>query len=200
MKNSKLKHLSDEELVSLYVESQRNSYFEEIYERYSNKVYRKCYSFTYSKEKAEDFTHDIFLKLIVKIGTFKESAKFSTWLYSITYNYCMDQIRVNKKQQEVALDDNFDLEEDNGLEDIVSMQSDGLKRSMEKIPSDEKALLLMKYQDDFSIKEIADTLDISESAVKMRLLRSKDKLRKIYLENIAVIGLILIKIILFWKK
>ena len=62
----------------------------------------------------------------------------------------MDQIRVNKKQQEVALDDNFDLEEDNGLEDIVSMQSDGLKRSMEKIPSDGKALLLMKYQDDFS--------------------------------------------------
>ncbi|MCP9769184.1 RNA polymerase sigma factor [Lacihabitans sp. LS3-19] len=200
MKNSKLKHLSDEELVSLYVDSQRNSYFEEIYERYSNKVYRKCYSFTYNQEKAEDFTHDIFLKLIVKIGTFKENAKFSTWLYSITYNYCMDQIRVNKKQQEVSLDDNFDLEEDHGESEIESMHSEGLKKSMEKIPSDEKALLLMKYQDDFSIKEIADTLNISESAVKMRLLRSKDKLRKLYLENIAVVGLIIIKLILFWKK
>ena len=112
MKNSKYKHLKDEELVALYVDSQRNAYFEEIYERYANKVYRKCYSFVYNQEKAEDFTHDIFLKLIVKIGTFKESAKFSTWLYSITYNYCMDQIRVTKKQHEVPLDENYDVEDD----------------------------------------------------------------------------------------
>jgi RNA polymerase sigma factor (sigma-70 family) len=199
LKNSKFKHLSDEEIVSLYVESQSNSYFEEIYERYSNKVYRKCYSFTYNQEKAEDFTHDIFLKLIVKIGTFKENAKFSTWLYSITYNYCMDQIKVDKKQQEVSFDENFDLEEVYES-DMDSMQSEDLKRSMSKIPSDEKALLLMKYQDDFSIKEIAETLNISESAVKMRLLRSKDKLKKIYLENVAVSGLVIIKIILFWKE
>jgi RNA polymerase sigma factor (sigma-70 family) len=191
--------LSDEEIVSLYVESQSNSYFEEIYERYSNKVYRKCYSFTYNQEKAEDYTHDIFLKLIVKIGTFKETAKFSTWLYSITYNYCMDQIKVNKKQKEVSFDENFDLAEVQES-DLDSIQSEDLKRSMSKIPSDEKALLLMKYQDDFSIKEIAEMLNISESAVKMRLLRSKDKLKKIYLENVAVSGLVLIKIILFWKK
>ncbi len=191
--------MSDEEIVSLYVESQSNSYFEEIYERYSNKVYRKCYSFTYNQEKAEDYTHDIFLKLIVKIGTFKETAKFSTWLYSITYNYCMDQIKVNKKQKEVSFDENFDLAEVQES-DLDSIQSEDLKRSMSKIPSDEKALLLMKYQDDFSIKEIAEMLNISESAVKMRLLRSKDKLKKIYLENVAVSGLVLIKIILFWKK
>ena len=199
MKNSKLKHLSDEEIVSLYVESQSNSYFEEIYERYSNKVYRKCYSFTYNQEKAEDFTHDIFLKLIFKIGTFKENAKFSTWLYSITYNYCMDQIRVDKKKKEVSFDENFDLEELNESE-IDSIRSEDLVRSMSKISSDDKALLLMKYQDDFSIKEIAEMLNISESAVKMRLLRSKDKLKKIYLENVAVAGLVIIKIILFWKE
>ena len=68
------------------------------------------------------------------------------------------------------------------------------------MPSDEKALLLMKYQDDFSIREISESLNISESAVKMRLLRSKEKLRKFYLENIALAGLIVIKILLFWKK
>jgi RNA polymerase sigma-70 factor (ECF subfamily) len=111
----------------------------------------------------------------------------------------MDQIRVDKKQQEVSFDENFDLEEVYES-DMDSMQSEDLKRSMSKIPSDEKALLLMKYQDDFSIKEIAETLNISESAVKMRLLRSKDKLKKIYLENVAVSGLVIIKIILFWKE
>jgi RNA polymerase sigma-70 factor (ECF subfamily) len=199
LKNSNLKHFRDEELVALYVDSQRNHYFEELYERYANKVYRKCYSFVYNQEKAEDFTHDIFLKLIVKIGTFKETAKFSTWLYSITYNYCMDQIRVTKKQNESQLDDNFEVEEVD-LSYIDEMQSEGLKKSLEKIPSDEKALLLMKYQDDFSIKEISDALNISESAVKMRLMRSKEKLKKLYLENIAVFILIFLKVLYFFKK
>lgn len=200
MKNSKLKHLKDEELVAFYVETQRNVYFEEIYERYANKVYRKCYSFVYNQAKAEDFTHDIFLKLIVKIGTFKETSKFSTWLYSITYNYCMDQIRVTKKNQEVALDGDYELADDYEDEDLVQMQGSQLNKSLEKIPSDEKALILMKYQDDFSIKEIADTLKITESAVKMRLLRSKEKLRKLYLENMVIFALIVLKLIFFWKK
>lgn len=200
MKNTKLKHLKDEELVALYIDTQQNLYFEEIYERYANKVYRKCYSFVYNQAIAEDFTHDIFLKLIVKIGTFKESSKFSTWLYSITYNFCMDQIRVNKKNVEGALDGNHDIMDENDEDDLVNMHSDQLGKTLEKIPSDEKALILMKYQDDFSIKEIADTLNITESAVKMRLLRSKDKLRKLYLENLVIFALIVLKFLFFWKK
>jgi RNA polymerase sigma-70 factor (ECF subfamily) len=200
LKNSKLKYLKDEELVARYVESQKNIYFEEIYERYANKVYRKCYSFVYNQAKAEDFTHDIFLKLIVKIGTFKETSKFSTWLYSITYNFCMDQIRVSKKNQEVALEGDYEPADDYEDQDLMQMQGSQLNKSLEKIPSDEKALILMKYQDDFSIKEIADTLKITESAVKMRLLRSKEKLRKLYLENMVVFALIVLKLIFFWKK
>lgn len=200
MKNSKLKYLKDEELVALYVDSQKNIYFEEIYERYANKVYRKCYSFVYNQAKAEDFTHDIFLKLIVKIGTFKETSKFSTWLYSITYNFCMDQIRVTKKNQEVALEGDYEPADDYEDQDLMQMQGSQLNKSLEKIPSDEKALILMKYQDDFSIKEIADTLKITESAVKMRLLRSKEKLKKLYLENMVVFALIVLKLIFFWKK
>jgi RNA polymerase sigma-70 factor (ECF subfamily) len=200
LKNSRLHHLKDEELVALYVETQRNLYFEEIYERYANKVYRKCYSFVYNQAKAEDFTHDIFLKLIVKIGTFKETSKFSTWLYSITYNYCMDQIRVSKKNIEVALEGNHDIIDEGDDDDLMNMHEHQLGKSLEKIPSDEKALILMKYQDDFSIKEIADTLNITESAVKMRLLRSKEKLRKIYLENLVVFALIILKLVFFWKK
>jgi len=200
LKNSRLNHLKDEELAALYVETQRNLYFEEIYERYANKVYRKCYSFVYNQAKAEDFTHDIFLKLIVKIGTFKETSKFSTWLYSITYNYCMDQIRVNKKNIEVSLEGNNDIIDDNDDDDLMNMHEHQLRISLEKIPSDEKALILMKYQDDFSIKEIADTLNITESAVKMRLLRTKEKLRKIYLENLVIFALIVLKLVIFWKK
>ena len=200
MKNKAFRHTTDEELVRLYIDTQRNIYFEELYDRYVDKVYRKCLSFVKNNAQAEDFTHDIFLRLVLKVGSFKEHAKFSTWLYSITYNYCMDQMRLVKKQAETALDENFDLEEQEDDTELVEIQADDLKRALQKIDSDERAILLMKYQDDFSIKEIADAFKISESAVKMRLMRTKEKLRKIYTENIVFFLLILIKLIWFWKK
>lgn len=199
MKFSKYSTHKDEELVALYVTSQRNEYFEEIYERYVNKVYRKCYSFVYNQEKAEDLTHDIFLKLIVKIGSFKETSKFSTWLYSITYNYCMDQIRTGKRKTEVALYDNMEIsDEDDG--DQLDFHGNEISKSMKQMAADERAILQMKYQEDFSIREIAETLKITESAVKMRLMRSKEKLKKIYLENIAVFVLIIMKILSLFEK
>lgn len=85
-----MKIYTDEELVRLYVTTQRNEYFESLYSRYCDKVYRKCLSFSKDPARAEDYTHDVFLRLIMKIGSFREEAKFSTWLYSVTYNYCMD--------------------------------------------------------------------------------------------------------------
>lgn len=197
MRKTKYNNLKDEELVTLYVTSQRNDYFEELYERYANKVYRKCYSFVYNQEKAEDLTHDIFLKLIVKIGTFKETSKFSTWLYSITYNYCMDYIRLNKKRTEVDLQENIEISDEGDDLEFQNMQASELNKSLNKLSSEEKMLLQMKYQEDFSIKEISESLGISESAVKMRLLRSKEKLKKIYLENFSVIVLIVVKLIAF---
>lgn len=200
MKNNAFKGIADEELVRLYIETQRNVYFEEIYDRYVDKVYRKCLSFVKNEAQAEDFTHDIFLRVVLKLGSFKEQAKFSTWLYSITYNYCMDQVRQTKRQAEVALDENFDLADDGYDLELIEMQTQSLKKALQKINPDERAILLMKYQDDFSIKEIAETFKISESAVKMRLMRTKEKLKKIYTENVIFFLIILIKVIWFWRK
>jgi RNA polymerase sigma factor (sigma-70 family) len=193
-----MKTKTDEELVRLYVETQRNVFFEELYRRYSDKVYRKCVSFVKDQARAEDFTHDIFLKLIVRIGTFQESSKFSTWLFSITYNYCMDQIRINKKMAEEEIDEEFDVEDDTYLED-VELESKNLRKAMEAIAPEEKAILVMKYQDDFSIKDIADTLKITESAVKMRLKRSREKLKQKYLEYTIFWVIFIVKVIEIFK-
>ncbi len=109
----------------------------------------------------------------------------------------MDQIRTSKKKSETFMGDEYDVEDDTEEAESMDFQSTSLKTSMSRMPSDERALLQMKYQEDFSIKEIAETLEISESAVKMRLLRSKDKLKKIYMEYISLAVLILVKIIAF---
>lgn len=199
MKGNKFKNIGDEEIVALYVRTQKNEYFEEIYDRYADKVYRKCYSFVNNQEVAEDLVHDIFLKLIIKIGTFKENSRFSTWLYSITYNYCLDHIRISKRKGEVPILENMDWEDDDDDKELKEWQSAELSRSLKSMQPHERMILEMKYQEDFSIREISETLNISESAVKMRLLRSKKKLRKIYIENTGVILLIIFKILSIFK-
>lgn len=193
-----MKEFSDEELVHLFIETQQNSYFERLYGRYCDKVYRKCLSFTNDSLKAEDLTHDIFLKLVVKLGSFKEQAKFSTWLYSITYNHCTDHIRSATYRNEIYGDngwERFEMVEDN-LAEIAEMEAQRLKRALENMPPDERSLLLLKYQDDVSIREIAAMSGLTESAVKMRLKRSRDKLRNYYLESTVLWFLLAIKAIL----
>lgn len=194
-----MEHFSDEELVRLYVETQRNTYFERLYERYCDKVYRKCLSFTKDPLRAEDLTHDIFIKLVVKLSSFREQSKFSTWLYSITYNYCTDQLRSHQLRREVYVDDNWerlDVESDDGLSDMAEMEALQLERALKQLPPEEQTMLLMKYQDDISIRDIAAINGLTESAVKMRLKRSRDKLRKSYLEGAVFWLLLITKVIL----
>ena len=83
----KLKSLTDEELAMEMAKSLDILFFEEIYNRYESVVFNKCLSFTKSKTVAQDIAHDIFLKLFVSIGKFEGKSKFSTWLYSLTYNW-----------------------------------------------------------------------------------------------------------------
>ena len=97
--NSCSEHNStDEELVTLFLESRDNRHFQKLYERYAVKVYQKCVTLTRDATRAEDVMHDVFLKLIHKMGSFKTGAKFSTWLYTITHNHCMDLARGSKRK------------------------------------------------------------------------------------------------------
>jgi len=181
---------SDEELVKLFILTQNNSFFEELYERYADKVYRKCLTLVKDPAQAEDFTHDIFLKLIVKLGSFKEEARFSTWLYSITYNYCMDQLRVNRKRGETSLEEELELADEDVDVSVLIEDRDAdarrLHRAIDHLSTEERSILMMKYLDDLSIKDIASVFKITESAVKMRLLRSRENLRKRYLETVIL--------------
>jgi RNA polymerase sigma factor (sigma-70 family) len=190
---------SDEELVRLFVLTQKNSFFEELYERYADKVYRKCLTLVKDSARAEDFTHDIFLKLIFKLGSFKEEARFSTWLYSITYNYCMDQLRVNKKRGETNLEEELEIADEDVDVSVLIEERDTdakrLHRAIDHLTTEERSILMMKYLDDLSIRDIASVFRITESAVKMRLLRSRESLRRKYLEVLVLLIAFLAKLI-----
>jgi RNA polymerase sigma factor (sigma-70 family) len=183
--NSNLKSLSDEEAVSLYLESQNVNYFNLLYDRYTNKVYAKCVSMLKDDELAEDASQEIFVKILLNLSKFGGKSKFSTWLYSITYNFCIDAIRKSKKDTSVAFEDGrMDIEDDSLYEsEIMEVSVARLKEILDVINPDDKIILMMKYQDDMSIREISEAQDKSESAVKMQILRAKERFLKVYKEK-----------------
>ena len=178
MTDSKLDSHSDESVVTLLLESKDTRYFSVLYDRYADKVFAKCRSFAHTSAEAEDMAHDIFLKVFVKMNDFGFKSKFSTWLYSITYNFCIDYVRKNQTEQERQSEfantlDEFEEEVDDSY--LLQIQYELLKRVLNQINPEDKALLLMKYQDEMSIKEIMTATSMKESAIKMRLKRAKEK-------------------------
>jgi len=185
LKTTETTKLTDEELVAKIVQSNDTHLFAVLYDRYASLVYNKCYGFANSKEEAEDLTHDVFIRLFIKLRTFKGRSKFSTWLYSFTYNFCVNYVQrnVHKKREKVTVVTD-QVKEDASIEEIddatlFALKSDQLAKALEMIDPNEKMILLMKYQDDMSIKEISELLELGESAIKMRLKRAKQKVVEI---------------------
>jgi RNA polymerase sigma factor (sigma-70 family) len=179
--NPMYESLKDEELIRIYVKNQQPACFELLYTRYVNKVYRRCLSLTRDTARAEDYTHDIFIRVMGNLSRFKEESTFSTWLYSISYNYCMDQIRRASRNATVSLTSDADydlpdLSENEGLEERLAY----LARILQTVPAAETRFLRLKYEDGVDIKEIARRFNLKDSAVKMRLKRTRDKIRRLY--------------------
>lgn len=182
--NSAYTNYTDTELVKEIVDRKDALLFGELYDRYSQLVYNKCLGFSKSEKEAEDLTQDIFLMLFVKLGSFKGTSKFSTWLYSFSYNFCVNYVNRNKERKIKDNSVNFETREEVPVEVtdnlLLQMQVDKLKKALELIAPEDKSLLLLKYQDGASIKELEDVLDIKSSAIKMRLKRAKAKVVEMY--------------------
>ncbi len=174
-------HLKDEELIRMHLSTEQSNYFETLYKRYVTKVYRRCLSLIKDTTKAEDFTHDIFLRVHGNLSNFREQATFSTWLYSISYNYCMDQLRTANRISWTEIGPDYDREAtDNTDKELLEMQFQRLSMILQSISPDETEMLRLKYEDGLDIRAIADRFALKESAVKMRLKRTRDKVRRLY--------------------
>ena len=149
--------------------------FESLYNQYVDKVYRKCLSFTKDSDTAQDFTQEIFIKVFKGMKAFENRSSFSTWLYSISHNYCLDQVRIGKRMNTESLSDRvIDMPAEEGLSGSVESQLQALEGVMRLLNHEEEALLRLKYEHDVPIKKIAQRYYLTKSAVKMRLKRIRD--------------------------
>ncbi len=180
--------LPDKELVACILaeknkEVQRRMQ-EELYDRYADKVFYKCITFVKDGETAKDLAHDILVKMFLKLKDYKGISPFYGWIFAIAYNHCVSYLQ---KQKRMVLED-FDAREFNLTTDEIETENQELKELqltqlehlMEELNENEKLILLMRYQDGMPVKEIAGTLEMGESAVKMRLKRSRDRLAELF--------------------
>ncbi len=175
--------LSDEEIVLKLNTEFDSKLFSILLERHRPKIRNRCLIYVKDPDIAEDLCQDILIKLYLKMNTFKRGSRFTTWLFAIIHNHCMDYLKKdrNKLHQEIT------AELSEGIIDLLDydeisnqMSEDLLYGLLDQITPEGKLILLLKYKEYKSIKEIQTALNVTESTVKMRLKRAKDKINKLY--------------------
>jgi RNA polymerase sigma-70 factor, ECF subfamily len=176
-----MKHLSDQELMR-FVQAGDLSPASEIYDRYSGRIYNFALRFLKNAEAAEDATQEVFVKMIRHASQFQGDAKLSTWLFSITANWCRDYLRKadNKSKESddvlVTLPAPLDQAPDRHLEQRENEIR--VQRALQALtPEQREAILLSRYQG-LSYAEIAQISGCSEGAVKTRVFRAMETLKK----------------------
>lgn len=184
MQSSAETKLKDEDIVRNILSGEKDQ-FKILYSRYKKKVLDKCFSILKDRDLATEVEQEIFSKVYEKLTGYKGIASFSSWLYAITYNHCIEYLRHRKKlhypewNRSHELPDVIDEIEES---DMAGMRYERLLRILELIHPEEKALLLMKYQDNIPLKLIMSTFRISESAAKMRIKRARARVMYLYKE------------------
>jgi len=180
-----LSELKDDEIIYKIINENSSKYFAVLYNRYYSKVLDKCYSFVKNRTLAEELTEDVFSKVYEKLPSFKQLSSFSSWLFSITYNFCIDYLREKKKLHYPNWNKEHEIPEiiDDTEEIAEEINYENLEVILKMIHPEEEALILMKYKDDLSMKQIAKALRISEDAAKMRLKRARARVLYLYTQK-----------------
>lgn len=181
-----LSHISDKELVAGYING-NTRYFEELIYRHKNKVFAFILSKIKNKDLAEDIFQDTFVKVINSLQKqlYNEEDKFLPWVMRIAHNLVIDYFRQNNKVRTIVPTDEFDIFEiisdntKNIEETLVNTQifSD-VRKLIELLPNDQKEVLMMRYYDELSFKEIADLTGVSINTALGRMRYALINMRK----------------------
>lgn len=148
-----------------------------LMERYQNAVYHLCYRMLGSPTEAEDAAQETFIRAYKAIDRYDTGRKFSTWLLSIATNYCIDQLR-KRRLFTLSLDEMpyFDLA-DNGPGPEGSLVMDErqqqVRQLLRTLSETDRAAVVLRYWYDYSYDEIAEVLNLTNSAIKSRLHRAR---------------------------
>lgn len=155
----------------------QESHFEKVYRTNYQQVIRVCMGYVHGNEAlAKDLTQEVFIKVWENLQTFREEASISTWIYRITVNTCLLQLRKKKYQiAKEAIDTIVEVQE----ESYPSKESQlkNMYRCINKLPNDSRGIILLELEG-LPQKDIAEVMGISHEAVRVRIHRIKSRLTK----------------------
>jgi len=159
--------------------------FSYLVEAYQRPVYNLCYRMLGNAGDAEDAAQETFIRAYKSLHRYDPSRKFSTWLLSIASNYCIDQHRRRKLPtfSYDALESPILPDKGVGMETKMMQDEhqEQVSALLEKLNPKDKAAIVMRYWYEYSYEEIAESLEMSVSAVKSRLHRSRKELAEVWL-------------------
>ena len=165
-----------------------NDAFGLLVEKYQTKVYNLALRMSGNEDDAFDLAQESFVRAWRNLGGFQFESSFSTWLFRLTSNICLDFLRARKRRAAVSLTMTDDEDEETQLavpdpgktpEEAVIAAEDRalLTRALNELPADQRQILTLRAIDDLSYAEIAEILQLQEGTVKSRLSRARAALR-----------------------
>jgi RNA polymerase sigma-70 factor, ECF subfamily len=179
-----LRYLKDSDLILGLINKQTSAinYFVNNYQQF---VYVLCVRILNNNEVAEEITQDVLIKCIEKIEQFKGDSKLKTWVYTVARRETLNYIRVNKLETtEISPSIENTLKGDNI---IALFDNEDLNETIQfyfkKLSTDAKEMLTLFYLEEMSLKEIAETTQLSESNVRVKLYRARESFKSILTEK-----------------
>lgn len=133
-----------------------------------------------SEEDAEELTQDTLMKAFEHLSSFNEKSSFSTWIYRIAYNTALSFLRKKNVEQTVIDDNQWNRISDTQIDDALNNESEEqiekLQQALTKLTAEERALVTLFYEEEHSIQELAQILNLNEGNIKVKLHRLRKKL------------------------
>lgn len=163
--------------------------FAELIAMYQSKIYQLCYRMLGNRQEAEDAVQETFLRVHLNLNRYHNDYKFSTWIFRIATNYCIDRLRQRKqvysldaKLQDDESDDHYSIiaqEKDSPENQVIFNETQkSVHKAIDSLPSKYKTLIILRYIHDLSLQELCDILNLPMTTVKVRLHRGREYLRK----------------------
>ncbi|KLT70683.1 RNA polymerase sigma factor [Flavobacterium sp. ABG] len=172
--------LDDQHYIRLIIQGDSNS-FAVLVNRYKDMIFSLALKMVKNREEAEEVAQDTFIKIYTSLSKFKGDSKFSTWIYKIAYNTCLDRLKKNRKEENNISIDEFSAHLIKTMDNALSVleekeRKQTIQKCLNLLPGDENFLLTLFYFDDQSLEEIGKIMNISANNAKVKLFRSRQKL------------------------
>ena len=182
--------MEDAELVRLCQDGDMAA-FEQLFYKYQERVYSTALRMMNNQDDAMDLTQDIFLKAYQNISKFRFTAAFSTWLYRLAVNLCIDELRKRKKTgnpaplEEALSESDGDTPEDNVISSDTERQ---VWKAINSLKEKDRAIIVLRDIEGLSYKEIAEVFKCSLGRVKSRIHEARQKLKIILEKETELLG------------